>query len=309
MKFVSGLCWAAGLICAPLAVLLCGCGEPITPDDGTAEVLLPSNALQYIQTTAEAVTTAETTTVTLNPAWQENVVENYNYSGGAVIKGVPHYTQFTSYQTACESLAAVSLLQYYGVGMDIDRFIDSYLPMADYPVNGEDGELHGASPWEYFIGDPRDPGGFGCYNTCIETALNKLQKGLAVALRDVPLKKLCSDYIDKGQPVMFWGTINMATPYVSEFYWIIPDGTTYYFVNPEHACLLIGYDDNYYYFSDSMSYTEITPYAKWQVEAAYEGLFRQALVIDPLVLETLPDFWRTETAKSEIIGNPNGVMS
>ena len=101
----------------------------------------------------------------------------------------------------------------------------------------------------------------------------------------------------------------MADGQAYNAYWIIPDGTTYYFVNPEHACLLIGYDDNYYYFSDSMSYTEITPYAKWQVEAAYEGLFRQALVIDPLVLETLPDFWRTETAKSEIIGNPNGVMS
>ena len=309
VKKLSGLCWAAGLICAPLAMFFCSCGEAIEPDDGTADILLPANALQYL-TTEPATETTVTTTVTLNPAWQENVVENYNYSGGAVIKGVPHFTQFTSYYTACESISAVSLLQYYCVDMDLDRFIDDYLPRTDYPVTGTDGQPYGESPWKYFIGDPRDAGGFGCYNTCIADAINKLADGLAVPLKEVPLSKLCSDYIDKGQPVIFWGTINMVTPYQSEFYWILPDGTTYYFINPEHACLLIGYDDNYYYFSDSMSGTEITPYAKWQVEAAYDGLFQQALAIDPLVLETLPSFWRTEAAKSEVFGTElNGAVT
>ena len=309
MKKFSGLCWAVCLICAPLAALLCSCGDPIEPNDGTGEVLFPANALQYI-TTRPPETEVTTTTVTLNPVWQENVAENYNYAGGAVIKGVPHYTQFTSYQTACESLAAVSVLQYYGVGMDIDRFIDDYLPRTEYPVPGADGELHGESPWEYFIGDPRDPGGFGCYNTCITAAINKLADGLAVPLRNVPITKLCTDYIDKGQPVIFWGTINMAMPYQSEFYWILPDKTTYYFINPEHACVLIGYDDNYYYFSDSMSAMDITPYPKQQVEAAYDGLFSQAAVIDPLVLETLPSFWRTEPANGAVqTTQTNGVYT
>lgn len=294
MEKIGKFGWFAGLIGAPLLALLCSCGEPIEPEE-IVDVLLPVNVLTSV-TTTETITETTTTTVTVSPLWQENVVENYNYNGGAVIQNVPHYTQFTEYLTACESLATVSLLQYYGINMDIDTFLDVYLPRADYPALGEDGELHGASPWEYFIGDPRDSSGFGCYNTCIANGINQLAEGLAVPLDDVPIEELCAEYIDKGQPVVFWGTIRMAAPYTSEFHWIIPDGSRYDFINPEHACVLIGYDANYYYFSDSMSYEVITPYAKAMVETAYNGMFRQALVIDPLVLETLPDSWRPNVA-------------
>lgn len=295
MERIGKFGWCTLLIGAPLLALLCSCTEPIEPEE-TVDVLLPVNVLSSAITT-EAMTVTTTTTVTVNPRWQENLAENYNYNGGIIIRDVPHYTQFTDYLTACESLASVSLLQYYGINMDIDLFLDEYLPRADYPTLGEDGELHGESPWEYFIGDPRDSSGFGCYNICIANGINKIAEGLAVPLDNVPLEELCADYIDKGQPVVFWGTIRMASPYVSEFHWVIPDGTLYHFINPEHAVVLIGYDDEYYYFSDSMSYETITPYAKTLVEKAYDGMFRQALAIDPIVLETLPEEWRTIAAE------------
>ena len=274
------------LICAPvLALILCSCGEIIQiPDD--AEALLPDHVLASILTTS--TTAGTTTTVTIDPAWQERTVENYNGRNGVVIQGVPHYTQFTSYFTACESFASVSVLQYFGVDIDIERFVEKYLPKAAYPDVGKDGEMHGASPWEFFIGDPRDPGGFGCYNTAISKAINKIADGLAKPLNGYSIDKLCSDFIDKGQPVIFWGTIYMQRPYVSEFHWILPDGKLYEFVNPEHALVLIGYDDDYYYFCDSMSGNDITPYYRKAVEAAYEGLSKQAVVIDPLILEAMP---------------------
>lgn len=298
MKRIGKFGWCAFLIGAPVLALLCSCTEAIEPEE-VADVLLPVNVVTAAVTT-EATTVTTTTAVTISPMWQENLAENYNYNGGVVIQKVPHYTQFTEYLTACESLASVSLLQYYGIDMDIDRFLDEYLPRADYPSLGEDGQLHGASPWEYFIGDPRDSSGFGCYNTCIAAGINKLAEGLAIPLDDVPVEELCATYIDKGQPVVFWGTIRMAEPYISEFHWVIPDGSLYHFVNPEHAVVLIGYDENYYYFSDSMSYETITPYAKAMVEKAYDGMFRQALAIDPLVLETLPDEWRMNTTAQNV---------
>lgn len=296
MERISKFGWAAGLIAAPVLALLCSCMESITPEE-TVDVLLPVNVLTSSTPMTEATTettVTTVTTVTINRLWQENAIENYRYNGGVVIENVPHATQFVNYPTACESMAAVALLQYYGVNIDIDRFLDEFLPRTDYPTQDETGNLQGASPWEYFIGDPRDSAGFGCYNTCIAAGINKIQEGLAIPLNDLTLDEICSEYIDKGQPVVMWGTIGMEAPYVSKFHWTIPDGTEYYFVNPEHACVLIGYDASYYYFSDSMSYETITAYSRLQVETAYEGLFRQTVAIDPLVLETLPDFWRTD---------------
>ncbi len=290
------------LICAPLLALLCSCGQRVEPaEDSTAQ--LPNNIFESIVTTTTTTSTTETTTttaITINPTWQENAVGNYNGNQGVVIHNVPHYTQFTQYLTACESIASVSVLQYYGIDIDIDRFIDNYLPRADYPAAGDDGFLHGASPWEYFIGNPRDAAGFGCYNTAIANAINKIEDGLAITLNHVPIEDLCRDYIDKGQPVIFWATINMQQPYTSQFSWYLPNGDLYQFINPEHALVLIGYDDQNYYFSDSMSEPAITPYSKAMVQAAYDGLFQQAVVIDPLVLETLPQSMRKPVASIAI---------
>ena len=287
------------MMLAPLMLLFCSCGELIRPPEDN-EALLPDEVVASILSTTLSEPETTTTTVTLSPRWQEQAIENYNGRNGVVIQGVPHYTQFYSYFTACESLASVSVLQYYGVDMDIDRFIDDYLECAPCPDYASDGKVHGESPWEYFIGDPRDPGGFGCYNTAISKAINKIADGLAIPLENVSVEKLCSDYIDKGQPVIFWGTMYMQYPYISEFTWQLPNGKKYDFVNPEHALVLIGYDDDWYYFCDSLSDREITCYNKQAVETAYEGLFKQAVVIDPLVLEALPQKLRVPFEGPEI---------
>ena len=289
MKRFADSCGKAVFLTGPLfAMLLTSCGEPIIKEDSAPVVILT--------TTAPETTVTQTTTVTVNPAWQENALGNYAGMGGTVIQNVKHYTQFDSYFTACESIAAVTMMQYYGIKITLDDFIDKYLPTANYPAQGEDGALHGESPYEYFIGNPRDAAGFGCYSTAIANGINKIHEGLAVPLKGKTLDEICKEYIDKGQPVELWATIGMAAPYTSEFHWFLPDGERYDFINPEHACVLIGYDDKNYYFSDSMSHTEITAYDKAAVETAYSGMFSQAVVIDPIVLESLPASMREEPA-------------
>ena len=278
----------AGILSCILCTGLCSCGEPIESMEEAAEVILP-----VTETTPTETEPIVTTTVT-EPQWYQNT-EPVGESG-VIIEDVPHFTQFTSFLTACESLATVTLLQYYGIDMSPERFLDGFLPVADYPERDEDGELHAESPWDYFIGDPMREDAFGCYNSAIVTGINKIKKGLAVALRGESLETLCTEYIDKGQPVIIWATMGMA-PAHETFEWIIPNGEHYTFISPEHALVLIGYDETYYYFSDSLQYDDQHAYYKQAVEDAYTALFEQAVVIDPYVLAEIPDFWLMEEAE------------
>ncbi|MBP0966445.1 MAG: C39 family peptidase [Oscillospiraceae bacterium] len=274
-----------------LAACGTGCGSSPAVVSLSAETPVTGTALPVTEapvTEAAAAVTTVTTTVTVSPQWAEQV--SPKGENGHIIENVPHIMQFSEYLTACESVSAVELLRYYGIDMDLDLFVNGFLPVADYPGTGEDGEMHGESPWEYFIGDPNSPDGFGCYSGALVSAINKIKSGLAVMLRYQPLEKLCSDYIDKGQPVIIWATMYMDYPQDS-MQWYLPDGRLFTFTIPEHALLLIGYDEYYYYFSDSLQYGDIVGYSKAMTERAYDGLQMQAVAIDPLVLETVPEFW------------------
>lgn len=286
-----------GLIMPVGIILTClsGCSNVnATEDSSVSETTRPVTSLTTV--TAAAETTVITTTVTINPQWERNLKKSEDDK--AVIEDVPHYTQFSEYLTACESLAAVSLMRYYGIDMTPELFLDGYLPVADYPDKDKDGELYGESPWDYFIGDPMRGDAFGCYNSALAAGINKIRDGLAVPMDNVPLWKLCKNYIDKGQPVVIWGTMYMAPP-TDSVQWYLPDGELFTFVGPEHALVLIGYDRSNYYFSDSLQYGDVTAYNKKMVEKAYYGLSAQSLVLDPLVVEAVPDFWEIREKPEE----------
>lgn len=280
------------LLCGSMAAVSTGCGKTVALTEPIEPGSVPPVTVTSVTTAAETTTT----TVTVNPLWAEQVSEKGK--NGHIIENVPHYTQFNQYLTACESLAAVSVLRYYGIDMTPERFVDGFLPIADYPDTGEDGELHGESPWDYFIGDPMQANGFGCYSGALVRGINKLRDGLAVKLRYQSLDKLCTDYIDKGQPVIIWATMYMARPQDS-IKWYLPNGRLFKFKAPEHALVLVGYDDKYYYFSDSLQYESVVAYGKEMTDNAYRGMLLQAVVIDPEVLETVPDFWAIPAEKDE----------
>ena len=267
-------------------LLLTGCGiEPIgsTGESGTAVQTTVTNetGTTTVQTAASTETTV-TTSATEEPprnAGEPNINEDpepsddsstvqFDPATGHLIYGVPHLDQTSGYATACESLAAVSLMQYFGAEIDPGTFIREYLPVADYPYSDSNNDLHAESPWDYFIGDPLKSNGYGCYSPVIAKAIEQSPfEGDAELLRDVPLSTLCSDYIDNDIPVMIWATIEMQ-PTRAGHTWYLPTGEIFTFLRPEHALLLIGYDSDSYYFSDSLAENEITPYAKSAVETA-----------------------------------------
>ena len=197
---------------------------------------------------------------------------------------VPYISQLYHYPNGCESVSTVMAANYAGIDITVDEFIEKYLDMKPVPETGKDGKLWGYSPWRYFLGDPRDYTGLCCYAPCIVKALEKFvdtEKYEIKEMYDVPLESLCRDYIMQGTPVILWGTMYMNSPYRSGWEWNVLDGKkgeVFTWVSPMHCLLMIGFDENNYYFNDPTA-GKMVAYRKDDVEASYAGLYCQAIAI------------------------------
>lgn len=191
--------------------------------------------------------------------------------GNSKIIQAPFISQLGKYPTGCESVTTVMALNHIGIDISVDKFIDSYLTKTGVPFD----------PNISFGGNPRYTSGYGCYAPVIKKALDKAlsgQKYTAKQLYGVSLKNLCSNYIDKGIPVILWATMYMNTPYISST-WTY-NGKTINWRAPEHCLLLVGYDSSHYIFNDPLTYQPQTYYSKSSVEVAYKGLNYQAIVLE-----------------------------
>lgn len=191
--------------------------------------------------------------------------------GNSKIIQAPFISQLGKYPTGCESVTTVMALNHMGIDISVDKFIDSYLTKTGVPFD----------PNISFGGNPRYTSGYGCYAPVIKKALDKAlsgQKYTAKQLYGVSLKNLCSNYIDKGIPVILWATMYMNTPYISST-WTY-NGKTINWIAPEHCLLLVGYDSSHYIFNDPLTYQPQTYYSKSSVEVAYKGLNYQAIVLE-----------------------------
>lgn len=196
---------------------------------------------------------------------------------------VPYITQIYDYPNGCESVSTVMALNYVGIDISVDDFIENYLDMSPLP-EVIDGELWGYSPWDYFVGDPRLYSGLCCYVPVVVNALEKFVdtgEYEILELYHVPIEDLCRDYIKKDVPVIFFGTMYMSAPSVPGWHWNVIDGDEgeiFYWTDPMHCLLLVGYDDDYYYFNDPTAGKQVA-YTKSDTEAAYKGMFEQAVVV------------------------------
>ena len=187
-----------------------------------------------------------------------------------IIPNVPFISQNDKYPTGCESVSTVMALQYAGVDMTVENFIDNYL---------DKGSNKSFDPNICFGGNPYSKSGYGCYAPVIKKALDRILKDSLLYAKEVQGKSieyLCSEYIDRDIPVIFWATQYMAPPRKSTR---IPyEGRYIQWISPMHCLLLVGYDDDHYIFNDPQKHA-LTYYSKEAVETAYAGLFKQAVVI------------------------------
>ncbi len=192
---------------------------------------------------------------------------------------VPFISQKPKFPNGCEAVSAVMALNYFGVDITPSTFIASYLDMGTAPYI-RSGKWYACDPREQFPGDPRLSTGWGCYPEVIKKAVDSMGDTSieATVLKDVPLSTLCSEYIDNGIPVVFWGTIDMQKPQTWMTWTIDDTDRTHTWISPFHCLLLVGYNRNGYYFNDPWRKKQ-TFYPREAVETAYVGIGREALVV------------------------------
>ena len=119
-------------------------------------------------------------------------------SGEKVCIKAPYIDQSGAYPTGCESVSAVMLLRFLGVGISVDEFIEKYLDKQGFEER--DGVLYGPDPRKYFCGSPYDADSFGCYAPVVAKALRRaLGSGYTVTDETgVRLEELARRYLGPG---------------------------------------------------------------------------------------------------------------
>lgn len=192
----------------------------------------------------------------------------------------PYIDQSEKWPTGCESVTAVMALKYIGADITVDEFIGGCLVTDGFETR--DGALYGPDPDQAFVGSPYDRDSFGCYSPVIKSALEKAA-GAGIAVDDLdgePMESLIRNYIDNDIPVIFWSTIDMLESY---------DGSSWRLKNDEsriftwrcneHCLLLVGYDDDMYYFNDPWANHGLIGYEKDLAEKRHADMRSMALAV------------------------------
>ena len=83
----------------------------------------------------------------------------------------------------------------------------------------------------------------------------------------------------KGMPVVFWATLDFQPVPEKRDHWLLADGTDFAWKCNEHCLLLVGYDDENYWFNDPWHDHGVCPQPKQLVEDCHaaQGLFAVTL--------------------------------
>jgi uncharacterized protein YvpB len=193
---------------------------------------------------------------------------------------VPYVSQKDSYATGCELVSATMVLKYYGYNVSVQDVV-AKTPFEE--LKQENGKLTGPHPSEVFIGDPTSENGFGCYAPVVAQVMNSViqQDGSkrAVDITGMDFDALLP-YIRKGDPVLVWATMNMTPSYAGKSWVLKKTGKKFVWPAREHCLVLVGYDQNQYYFNDPYESNGLIGYEKELVRLRYDELGRQAVVVE-----------------------------
>lgn len=182
--------------------------------------------------------------------------------------------QNPKYPNGCEAISLYMLLRYYGYMLTTNDICYKYLPR---------GPLHSTNPYLAYMGDPGSlTGGYGCWASVICQTASNYFKELNVKNRSPKnitgssLEELFQ-YIDRGIPVVVWGTLNMGS--TSWFRAGSKNGVVFYWASRAHCVLLTGYDKNRKVVKVNDPIRGKVEYSFSAFEKAYKTMNRNAMVI------------------------------
>ena len=192
-------------------------------------------------------------------------------------------------KAGCETHAVCSLLKTLGYEIDDFDFADYYIEVHPVYKDEETGYMEGPDMYSGFAGSPY--AGWGIYAPAMAKHINSYLKDVnsnqkAYFLEGESLPDLCKEYIDKDIPVAVWATTNMEEPYAFDTWTVnyvdenakYKLGDSFSWPAHEHCLTLCGYDEKYYYFSDSVI-GDISKFERALAEERYEQLGKQAIVV------------------------------
>ena len=267
------------LVIALFAAFRMNEGAHISIEATTESMNVLPQTVAVIASTTTTTTTTETTTTT-------TTTEPPPPPDEILLEDVPYICQHGLLPTGCELVSAKMVLEYF---MDEEVPIEDIIDRVDaqYPQI-VDGEITAPHPSEAFIGSPWDPDSFGCFAPIICDMMNDIlpDEYVAIDTTGTPIRELAETYLPQGKPVLIWATIGMwhAFPYGG---WFImdehghPSDEWYDWLVYEHCLVLIGYDEDYYYFNDPYDWnaSPCTKYSRELVEERCEEMDRYSAVV------------------------------
>ena len=84
--------------------------------------------------------------------------------------------------------------------------------------------------------------------------LHSYKSGFVANAMAADAQEICEKYINNGVPVLIWASINMKPTFINlSNSWIVENtGERYFWKSNEHCLVLVGYDDENYYFNDPL---------------------------------------------------------
>lgn len=195
----------------------------------------------------------------------------------------------TELNAGCETYACTMLMHILGLDLDEFDFANNYLDCHYVFKDEESGYMEGPDMYSAFAGTAY--AGWGVYAPSMAKSMNKYladQKSnlKAYNAENIPLETLCEEYIVNDIPVMIWATTDMQEPYVFDSWTVnyvdenakTKIGDTFNWLAHEHCLVLVGYDENEYYFCDSAA-GAVSHFEKDLAEQRYEQLGSQSIVV------------------------------
>ena len=109
---------------------------------------------------------------------------------------------------------------------------------------------------------------------------------MAIDTTDTDIDTLIDYYVKRNIPVLLWASIDLSPTYAGDS-WILEDtGEWYTWTAGEHCMVLVGADQNYYYFNDPYDSNGVVKYKKELVTKRWEELGKQSAVLVPTTIST-----------------------
>lgn len=193
---------------------------------------------------------------------------------------VPYISQKNVLPTGCELVSSVMALRYYNYDISLNEFINNDINIR--PLRYIRGALYGPSPDDAFVGNPRSSNGYGCYPPVIVNALNKelLGNQRAINTTGTSIDDLIKDYINYDIPVIFWASINLLPTFRGPVWYNEKTGDKFTWISNEHCMVLVGYDENKYYFNDPYNSNGVIGYNKALVQKRFQELGMRSVIIE-----------------------------